>query len=85
MMAFTNASNLMSAILHATYRQLPTGGVIIPIAMFTINTIPTIYGFTPTLVSTGRRIGVRSAIAADELRKQPAIRTTILNRNSRTY
>ena len=73
----TISSKLTFAILHPTYKQLPTGGVIIPIPIFTIKIIPTRYGLTPTAVRIGSKMGVSRAIAALELRKQPAIRTMI--------
>lgn len=56
--AFDTCSNVKRLLMpHATYRQLPTGGVIMPTPRFTIMMIPVRYGLIPTLVRTGSRIG----------------------------
>ncbi len=47
------------AIPHPTYRFTPTGGVTIPIAMFTIMIQPRWIGLIPSAVATGTRIGTR--------------------------
>ena len=70
---------------QATYRQLPTGGVIMPMPRFTIMTMPIRYGLTPTLVMIGSRIGVNSAIADTALRNMPAISSRMLNISSKIY
>ena len=49
----------MRAIPQATKRLTPTGGVIWPIAMFTVITIPKWTRSIPRALTTGRRIGRR--------------------------
>ena len=65
----------------ATKRLTPTGGVMKPIARLQTMMIPKCTGSTPTLTTTGRRIGVRMTMAASASMKVPTIssRTLIIN------
>ena len=49
--------------VQPTKSPAPTGGVVNPIAMFTISTIPKVTGFMPTVWTTGNRTGVTITIS----------------------
>ena len=63
----------------ATNRSIATGGVIIPIAIPTVNISPKCMRLTPSILINGRNTGVRSIIAEDVSMNTPAmsIRTDI--------
>ena len=55
--AFDISARLISAMLHATYRFTPTGGVICPIARLTVMITPNSKRSTPTELRIGIKIG----------------------------
>ena len=78
--AFTISLIFILAILQATNKSRPTGGVIRPIARFTTIIIPKCNGFTPTALAKGSSKGTRTIIAELASRKHPAIKRRIFIR-----
>ena len=61
-----------------TKRALPTGGVQIPIQRLKHITIPKWTGWSPSLMATGRKIGVKIKMAGVKSIKVPMTRRIIL-------
>src|SRR4030043_1523707 len=62
-----------SKILQPAYIAEPTGGVILPIVMVKTKTSPKCTGSKPTLVATGRNIGVSISISTEPSTNMPAM------------
>ena len=58
----------------ATFKHIPTGGVMSPIANPVISMTPNWIGETPSAVTAGRNTGVKSRIAGLTSTKVPVIR-----------
>ena len=57
--AFTTSHNGIPVTPEVTNRFKPTGGVIMPISMFTVMMMPKWIGSMPSWVAIGKKIGAR--------------------------
>ena len=64
----------VSDMLEDTNSVIPTGGVLMPIARFTVVMIPKCTGFTPYCCTRGRSMGTARIIAGVESKKVPRTR-----------
>ena len=62
---------------HATNRQIPTGGVIIPIPTFAATKMPKCIGSIPNETATGKNIGINTIIAGKASMTIPSKMNTI--------
>ena len=65
---------------QATKRQMPTGGVIIPIPTFAATKIPKCIGSIPNETATGKNIGINTIIAGNASMTIPSRINTIWTR-----
>ena len=73
---FTTFPIFTSLTPQATNRQIPTGGVIIPIPTFAAIKIPKWIGSIPSDTPTGKNIGIKTIIAGKASITMPSIRKT---------
>ena len=77
---FTTDSIGILLMPQATKRQMPTGGVIIPMPTFAATKIPKWIGSIPSDTATGTKIGIKTIIAGKASMIIPSIRNTMWTR-----